>query len=273
LKFFVHNSHSDQSTLKTGIDEIRQILTYHITDSERLNLIFSLLSEENEHIKKSTKKEYIKMYGIIAEIFSKNVLEFFPKILSILNKKIKEGQGHYNETIADVIGKLAEYSLRGLDTTKSIQLLNFLLHSLYLNLTPTNKKNAHIGSAMCIFKIIQNTPVDCLSIMLDDIVEKITIFLNDSTCFAHAQLLEGILSLILAVESKFTSCLPNILPSITNAMKNTEWLVRKLALDIIYTLAVILPDSIREFLKDLTIILNAAKFDKIKKVRETAIMA
>jgi hypothetical protein len=75
---------SDNHTLKQGIDEIRRVMAVDITDSDRMNCFLQAISEQNEHWKAQQKKEYIKLFGVSAEIFEESLIPFLPKILATL---------------------------------------------------------------------------------------------------------------------------------------------------------------------------------------------
>jgi hypothetical protein len=81
---------ADNHTLKTGIEEMKKFMMNDITDTERMNVFLNALFDHNEHMKPQQKKEYIKVYGVAAEIFEESLIPFLPKILSNLSKKIKE---------------------------------------------------------------------------------------------------------------------------------------------------------------------------------------
>ena len=56
-------------------------------------LVISYLSEPNDYNKTTTKKEYIKLFGLMAEIYEEKILDYFPRILNALNKRLKDGDG------------------------------------------------------------------------------------------------------------------------------------------------------------------------------------
>jgi hypothetical protein len=56
-------------------------------------------------------------------------------------------------------------------------------------------------------------------------------------------------------------------------MAATEWSTRKMAIDVIYTLAVILRETLIPYKEEVLEVLNHARFDKIKPVREATIEA
>ena len=81
------------------------------------------------------------------------------------------------------------------------------------------------------------------------------------------------ISLILAVEGDFAQYTPLFLPSLLECMTNQDWMVRKMSIDVIYTMAAILRDSIRPFRAEILDVLNHQRSDKIKPVREASIEA
>ena len=60
---------SDPHTSKIAHDEIRELMTEHITNTDRMNVFLLSISETNELMKVSQKKELIKLYAEAAEIF------------------------------------------------------------------------------------------------------------------------------------------------------------------------------------------------------------
>ena len=55
-----------------------------------MNAFLFMLSEHNEHMKPNHKKELIKLYGNAAEIFEEALIPFMQKILTYLQRKLKE---------------------------------------------------------------------------------------------------------------------------------------------------------------------------------------
>jgi hypothetical protein len=82
---------SDNHTLKTGIEEMKKLMMNDITDTDRMNTFLNAISDHNEHMKPVQKKEYIKLYGLAAEIFEESLIPFMQKVLNTLAKKLKEG--------------------------------------------------------------------------------------------------------------------------------------------------------------------------------------
>ena len=111
---------TDNHTTKTATNELREIMAEHITNTERMNTFLFYISEHNEHMKPAQKREYIRMYGLAAEIFEESLLPFIPKILAQLQKKIKEGDKHIQSACAEALGNLFHHITKNLATVEEV---------------------------------------------------------------------------------------------------------------------------------------------------------
>lgn len=138
---------------------------------------------------------------------------------------------------------------------------------LFANLASANR-SLQVGSAICLTRVIQNAPVVVLQTALPLIAAKILETMAAASCKAHTQLLESLISLILAVEGEFSQYAPQFLPLLLECMTNNDWQVRKMAIDVIYTMAAILRQALSPFKAEILEVLNHTRSDKIKPVRE-----
>lgn len=53
----------DNHTIKNAQEEVKELMTEHITNTDRMNAFLFMISEFNEHMKPNHKKELIKLYG------------------------------------------------------------------------------------------------------------------------------------------------------------------------------------------------------------------
>ena len=78
-----------------------------VTDNDRMLILFHKLTDFNEHIKANQMKEQIKMYGVCAEIFEEDLLQFVPRILKSLEKVVNsEGTMRLHSAISETVGNL-----------------------------------------------------------------------------------------------------------------------------------------------------------------------
>lgn len=123
-----------------------------------------------------------------------------------------------------------------------------------------------MGSAMCIYKIIQCSPVECLYFLTEELSERLADLLHSPGCKAQLQIFECILSLILGIEdnsSKLKICSRILLPVVIDNLANLDWNVRKIAVDVVYTISVLLKGAIAPKKQELLTALNHCKFDKV----------
>ena len=114
--------------------------------------------------------------------------------------------------------------------------------------------------------MIQCSPVDCLYILADELMEKLVDLLRTPGCKAHLQLLECILSLILGIEDNPNKLKENskaIFSVIIDNLANADWNVRKIAVEIVYTLSVLIKEVIALRKHELLTALNHCRFDKV----------
>ena len=75
------------------------------------------------------------------------------------------------------------------------------------------------------------------------------------------------------MEKEFEPYAVNFLPTLLECMAINEWSMRKMAIDVMYTIAAILRDVIVPYKREILEVLNHCRFDKIKPVREATIEA
>jgi hypothetical protein len=58
------------------LEEVKELMSEHITNTDRMNVFLLTLSESNEYTKISHKKELIKIYSLASEIFEEALVPF-----------------------------------------------------------------------------------------------------------------------------------------------------------------------------------------------------
>lgn len=203
--------------------------------------------------------------GILAEVFDNRLLDFFPKILHIITKRLRENDPQVNATCADTIGVVISICLRGLTPDQSYKHLTTIFRTFF-NIFTKNSKQAQIGAALCIAKAVQMSHVESLYNMIDELVQKLLDIMKWPTCQAHLQIIEAMLSLILAAEDNHEKLKHNallILPVIIENMPNPDWNVRKISVEVIYTISVLIPEVLLLGKHELLETLNQLRFDKV----------
>jgi len=57
------------------------------------------------------KKEYIRLYGVLAESLEESIIPFLPKILAHLARKVREGDEKLQEAVSYAYGMIVHNTL------------------------------------------------------------------------------------------------------------------------------------------------------------------
>ena len=122
-----------------GLDDIHNILSQQAQGPEYISLVLHLLSENDEHQKVGARRETLKVLGIMAEVFENKILEFFPKILSLVTKKLKENNPQIHDSLSDAMGSVVGFGLRRLPAEDACRHINSALRTFYSLSESSNK--------------------------------------------------------------------------------------------------------------------------------------
>ena len=102
-------------TISTAIEELKELMVEHITNTDRMNTFLYHIAEQTDHLKQTQKKEYIKIYGIASEIFEESLIPFLPKVLSQIQQKLKENDApEIHNAYAESIGMVLHNVLKNI---------------------------------------------------------------------------------------------------------------------------------------------------------------
>jgi hypothetical protein len=259
-------------TLQTGLDEIKAYLLENRKAEDKLTHFLASLSPNNENMLSiSHKKEYIRLYGTMAEVLEADAAPFLPKIFAALQKKLKEANPNLNDAISQSYGSIIHNTLHTLpDLPSSCTQLISILKPLFEGLSSSNRL-LQIGSGMCVNRVIQHSPLECLRFLLDKLAGRLLQLLNTSR--AQCQIVEAIISLVLSVEQDFSPYAARTVPEVLNCITSEDATCRKQAVDALYTLGAVVPQPVAPFAREVMTVLNRARTDKAKPVRDSAVEA
>lgn len=259
----------DTHTTQTALEELKDIMQVHVTSTDRMNMLISIFAEQNEHMGIAQRKEGLKLFGIMGEVFGESLLQFIPKLLSICSKKFEDCQVHIS--ISDSIGVMVHHVFKHLNSLEEKETtLTNIVNQLFSFLRSSNK-NIQIGTAMTLTRILQNSPIEALNATLSQLTDLLLELIQASWIKCSTQLLEALISLVLAVEYEFEPYGKKFIPALVECINSkNEWNTRKMGIDVIYTFAAFLPDCIADDIEIIIKALKERKADKIKHVREAA---
>ena len=139
------------------------------------------------------------------------------------------------------------------------------------NMKYDDKSNRIVGS-LCLTKLVENCPVVLQKQYMKLIWEVIMNLIDKKNFNAKYELLNCLISLILGAENLFTPYAHNTLYKVLDFLADTDWLKRKLALNVIYTLIFYCKDEILPLKEHIISFLRALKTDKVKEVREVCLL-
>ena len=124
---------------------------------------------------------------------------------------------------------------------------------------------------MCLTRVVQNSPIEALVSILGSFTDTLLELAQNPAVKCATQILETLISLVLAVEYEFEPYARKFIPMLLEASENQkDWSTRKMSIDVIYTFAAFLPDAIVPDVDLIVRMLKERKSDKIKHVREAA---
>ena len=258
-------------TQKTALEEIKALLSNHANSEEKVLAFLNSLADTNEHLNNMHKKEFIKMYGTLAEVMEAEAVPYIPRMVTALQKKMKEGDQLLHEALGFAFGTLVHNTLHTItDLPASCDQLTFILKPLFANLLGANKV-VQMGSALAFTKIIQHAPIECLQYLLGKLVGKILEITGNPSCKCQPQVLESVISLTLSVELDIAPYVPQLLPLGMQNMNSDDPNSRKSAIDLFYTFGAVVPNAVEPYAGEIVQLLSKCRTDKVKPVRDAAI--
>lgn len=258
------------STVSTGLAELKEIMQMHITNNARMNTLLAALSEPNERMNLSQKREAAKVYGLMGEVFTESLIPFLGKVIASIKGRWDEPALHIS--LSDSFGIMIHHVFKGDQEDRSASFRNIV--RALLDIVKESKQESQIGAAMCLTRAIQNGPSSALPMLLPDLTYQMIAILKIPGVKCLGQLLEILISLAVTGEQIFDDYAVKFVPIVIEYMSpKQEWTIRKLAIDTIYTFASVFPKVLVEQNTEITTLLKQAKADKSKHIRDAAHIA
>ena len=204
------------------------------------------------------------MYGVASEIFREDFIPFIGKILTIFQKKIsqnleKEMQEVYAETLGEIVYHVAsstETFEQQLEFEKTVLALPYNLLNKSTNLSVQG------AGALCLSKVVHNTPEHLLEILLEDISDNMMQTFKSKEFKNHNSLLNTLISIIFQVETLFQPHAAKFVPVLFKLLQSPDWTTKKVCIDAILSMSAILKEQIIPFRMDFLRALKPCKVHK-----------
>ena len=139
------------------------------------------------------------------------------------------------------------------------------------NMKFDEKANKIVGS-LCLTKLVENCPIVLQTQYMKFIWDSIINLIDKKNFSAQSELLNCLISLVLGAEALFTPYANVTLYKVLDFLTDNDWLKRKLALNVIYTLIFYCKEEILPLKDHIVNFLKVLKTDKVKDVREVCIL-
>ena len=199
---------------------------------------------------------FVESFQICVTEENKNFFTFFCEIFSEVL------QIFYNDKNKNIINK--KYLL---DKSSKKILFNKILHFCEENIN-TNKKLEQSFGCLILTEFIEKCPLIKEEKYLEIIFKKISDYLDDRWFQCKLDLLNCTISLIFSAENKFKPYANTCLFRVMDYLTDTDPLMRKLSINIVYTLVFYCKEEILEVKENIIEFLNVLKEDENDEIKE-----
>ena len=278
-------SKEDNPDKETIIESLKQHLSSISDDKSEMQSFFKTLNLVilDPKTKKITHKEAFKLYPIIFS-FNPNssfyYIDFF--LFSINECSLEENRSNFaylsiifSEVVLSFFSdeksntNLIEKNYL-LDSNKKNKLYEKLLNFCNEKIK-TNKKAEQSFGCLLLTELIEKCPIVTEEKYLDDIFKIISNYLEDRFFICKLDLLNCTISLIFTSENKFRPYANICLFRVLDYLTDDDWMKRKLAINIVYTLIFYCKDEIMAVKENIVEFLDTLKEDSVEEVREVCI--
>ena len=279
-----------------GYELFIDLILNNIYISTTMNYIISQVGEFINSLSPKEKEPYLKLLSLFFynpnntenlnqdpngfnPLISKSIYYIYiSPVLNILQTFINEQNSILYASISNVYADIIQYTMPT-DISISTKQLNpeekkaydILQGFCIYNMKCDDKSNKIVGS-LCLTKLVENCPIVLQPQYTKFIWDNINNFIDKKNFSAKTELLNCLISLILGTENLFCPYANVTLYKVLDFLTDNDWLERKLALNVIYTLIFYCKDEILPLKDHIINFLKVLKTDKVKEVREVCLL-
>ena len=259
------------------IDSLKQHISSIFNNKEELDNFFKTLNSVifSEDLKLKHKKAftlYALTYSFNPKLFQ-NFIHFFLDSLQLcITEQNKDEFTFLSETFSEVITKF--YSEQNdkknflLTKNEKEALFNKILAYCENNIRTNNKLEQSFG-CLILTEFIEKCPlINTEKNILKILFQKISEYIDDRWFKCKLDLLNCTISLIFATQEKFKPYANICLFRVMDYLTDPDWMMRKLTINIVYTLVYYCRDEIMEVKENIIEFLNVLKMDENEEIRQ-----
>ena len=281
-------------TREVGYELFIDLILNNIYSSSIISFIITQVGDFITSLNPKEKEPYLKLLSLIffnpnnqqdeeetngIPQINKNIYYIYlSPVLNIIQTLIKESHSELFPTISNIYAEIVQYVMPT-DISASTRKLNMDEKKAYeilqgfciYNMKYDDKSNRIVGS-LCLTKLVENCPIVLQSQYTKFIWDNINNFIDKKNFNAKIELLNCLISLILGTENLFSPYANVTLYKVLDFLTDNDWLKRKLALNVIYTLIFYCKEQILPLKDHIINFLKVLKTDKVKEVREVCLL-
>ena len=280
-----------------GYELFIDLILNNLYISSAMNFIISQVGDFISSLSPKEKEPYLKLLSLFFynpsnnqntenqnqngsnSLISKNIYYIYiSPVLNILQTFINEQNSILYAAISNVYADIVQYTMPTDISVSTTQLdpeekkaYDILQGFCIYNMKYDNRSNMIVGS-LCLTKLVENCPIVLQPQYTKFIWDNINNFIDKKNFNAKTELLNCLISLILGAENLFCPYANVTLYKVLDFLTDNDWLKRKLALNVIYTLIFYCKDEILPLKDHIINFLKVLKTDKVKEVREVCLL-
>ena len=279
-------SEENSPDYETIVDSLNQHLSGIIKSQNDMDSFFDTLNgvifgnqgDEPPAVKlpptKLKHKNVFKLYPIIYGFNPKSTSVYIDHFLDSLDRSTCEANrkefSFLSHVFAEVIKSLFTNEKKPItDKNKNFlydKFLNFCNDKI-----KTNKKTEQSFGCLLLTEFIENCPVVKEDYSIEELFKIISDYLDDRWFECKLDLLNCTISLIFTAEQKFRPYANICLFRVLDYLTDSEWMKRKLAINIVYTLVCFCKDEILSVKDNIMEFLNILKDDPVEEVKDVCL--
>ena len=280
----IFNQISFQNSFKEGITSLENLINENISNEKNMNFILQQIYNQLLNLHNENKKIIISIIPFICNILQLKINPYIEKIINIFQKSFcEESSKIFNiisKSFGDSIKIIFQSKEKIINNSNSknyfldeneLEIFNQFQKFCFLNAESSNEINQICG-ILCLNSFIENCSYNYSND--ENIKKNLDILLNlieKKNYIPQLELLNCLITLIFLSEGNFSKYASVTLYKIIDFITDKEWMKRKLALNIVYTLVYYCGNEIISLKDFLLEFLMTIKNDSNKEVKEVCL--
>jgi len=270
---------------ETMIESLKQHLSSIFNNQLEMQNFYKTLNLVifNQNTKKIKNKQGFKLYPVIFSFNPNSSFYHIDYFLSSLNQTILEEYRSEFAYFSIIFSEVVVSFFADIKTNKDIINKNFLLednkkYKLYEKLLnycnekiKTNEKIPQTFGCLLLTELIEKCPIVKEEKYLDSLFKILSDYLEDRWFECKLDLLNCTISLIFTSEERFKPYANICLFRVLDYLTDEEWMKRKLAINIVYTLIFYCKEEIMSVKDNIIEFLNTLKEDPVEEVKDVCL--